>query len=237
MSQMKEAFGQRLRELRKKLGYTQQEMAYAVGKRDNTINEAMQLMSTKSESGPMVPLSKLSWQKSLIAFCVLMLLAGCAARASVQGMTVSAPVTPAFEVRDELKRGISIRLVTGGEETNPLWTSEVGNDEFQAALESSLRNNSLLAEQSPGKYALDAHLIDVQQPLIGFDTKVTSTVQYRLDPVDDDEEPYEELVIESYTATVSESWYGVERLRLANEGSIRGNIRTFIERLMGSYSN
>ena len=31
MSQMKEAFGQRLRELRKKLGYTQQEMAYAVG--------------------------------------------------------------------------------------------------------------------------------------------------------------------------------------------------------------
>ena len=31
MSQMKDAFGQRLRKLRKKLGYTQQEMAYAVG--------------------------------------------------------------------------------------------------------------------------------------------------------------------------------------------------------------
>ena len=31
MSQIKEAFGQRLRELRKKLGYTQREMAYAVG--------------------------------------------------------------------------------------------------------------------------------------------------------------------------------------------------------------
>ncbi len=31
MSQMKEAFGKRLKQLRKDLGYTQQELAYALG--------------------------------------------------------------------------------------------------------------------------------------------------------------------------------------------------------------
>jgi hypothetical protein len=171
-----------------------------------------------------------------VAFGFLALLAGCAAEASVQGMTASAPAYSEFRPPENLERGISIRLVTGGEETNPMWTSEVGNKEFHAALESSLRNNSLLAEDAPERYALDAHLIDVEQPLMSFDTKVTSTIQYRLDPLDGSEDQYEELVIAPYTAKVSESFFGVERLRLANEGSIKSNIQTFIDRLIAHYS-
>ncbi len=184
----------------------------------------------------MIYLSKLSWHRSLLAFCVLLLAAGCASEASVQGMTVSAPAAAAFETPDQLEHAISIRSVAGGEETNPMWTSEVGNEEFHAALEASLRNNSLLAQEAPGQFALDAELIDVEQPLFGFDTEVTSTVQYRLDPADENNEPYEDRVTQSYTATTSDSWYGVERLRLANEGSIRTNIQTFIDRLIESYS-
>jgi hypothetical protein len=37
--------------------------------------------------------------------------------------------------------------------------------------------------------------------------------------------------VSAYTAKMSDSWYGVERLKLANEGSIRDNIAEFIRRL------
>ena len=184
----------------------------------------------------MISLPNLSRHSSLLALGILMSVVGCASEASVEGMTVSAPVSPAIETPDKIEEGISIRSVTGGEDTNPMWTSEVGNEEFHAALESSLRNNSLLAREPTGKYALDAELINVNQPLFGFDTEVTSTVRYRLDPADQNEEAYEDVVTESYTATTSDSWYGVERLRLANEGSIRSNIQAFIDRLIESYA-
>lgn len=180
-------------------------------------------------------MSKITPFRSFLIFGALSFLVGCASEASVQGMTVSALESPTFVVPKDLERGISIRSVTGGEETNPMWTSEVGNEAFRDALAFSLRNNSLLATESAGRFVLDANLIDVEQPLIGFDTKVTSTVQYRLEHVDKVDEPYEDLVVESYTAKMSESWYGVERLRLANEGSIRNNINTFIRRVVEHY--
>ncbi|MCS6780659.1 MAG: hypothetical protein NZ555_13270 [Geminicoccaceae bacterium] len=48
-------------------------------------------------------------------------------------------------------------------------------------------------------------------------------------------EPFATLVIESYTATFADAALGVERLRLANEGSMRRNIETFIDRLVEHY--
>ena len=165
----------------------------------------------------------------LLAVLAPAALGGCVARpASISGMTASNPggTPPAG-----LERSMTVGVVTGGEATNPLWTSEVGNAEFRSALESSLRNFGLLAEGQANEFVVDADLIDVQQPAIGLALTVTSTVAYRVRPSDSAEAVFEDTVIAPYTASATSSFLGTERLRIANEGSIAKNIELFIERL------
>lgn len=73
----------------------------------------------------------------------LALLGACAQPASYSAMVVDpqtlsqafdAPQGPADSYRD----AIVVAPVTGGKQTSPLWTSQVGNAEFQEALVRSL---------------------------------------------------------------------------------------------------
>lgn len=161
----------------------------------------------------------------------LLLLGGCASGATVQGMTVTPADLPSRVVAAEFRGDIGIGVVTGGEDTNPLWTSEVGNEEFKQALRHSLEIQDLYAGAEGSRYVLDAHLLDLDQPLMGFDTTVTSSVKYLLSERATRKTVLEELVVSAHTTEMSKSWYGVERLKLANEGSIRDNIAEFIRRL------
>lgn len=167
---------------------------------------------------------------SLVA-AALLLLGGCASGATGRSMTVTPTDLPGEAISAEFQRTIGLGTVTGGEDTNPLWTSEVGNEEFKQALRDSLQIRDLYADADGSRYLLDAHLLNVDQPLIGFDATVTSPVKYRVTERATKRPVLEELVVSAYTATMSDAWYGVERLRLANEGSIRDNIAEFIKRL------
>lgn len=166
---------------------------------------------------------------------VAAVLNGCASAATLEGMTVAPADARSEAASAELRDAISIRSVAGGEPTNPLWTSEVGNAEFRAALESSPRNYGLLAEGANGNYTLDATLVDLQQPVFGLDLEVTSTATYHLEAKDAQKQSFDDTVISSYTATPSESFFAGQRLRLANEGAIRENIKEFIRRLETAY--
>ena len=150
-------------------------------------------------------------------------------------MTVAPADVRSETASAELRNAISIGSVAGGEPTNPLWTSEVGNAEFRAALESSLRNYGILAEGSPGGYVLDATLVNLQQPLFGLAMEVTSTATYHLEAQNSQKTSFDDTVITSYTASPSESFFAVQRLRLANEGAVRENIREFIRRIEAAY--
>jgi len=169
--------------------------------------------------------------KRSLAAAALLLLGGCASGATVQGMTVTPADVPNRAVAAEFRGAIGIGVVTGGEDTNPLWTPEVGNEEFKQALRNSLEIQDLYADSAGSRYVLDAHLIDLDQPLMGFDTTVTSSVKYLLSERATKSAVLEEVVVSAHTTKMSESWYGVERLKLANEGSIRDNIAEFIRRL------
>ena len=127
---------------------------------------------------------------------------------------------------------MALVTVTGGESTNPMWTSEVGNAEFREALRQSLRANGLLGgEGQPATYGLSAELMEVSQPLFGFDLTVTSSVHYIVTEVASNAVAFDETVTASHTSTVGDAFVAVERLRLANEGSIKENIRVFIDKL------
>lgn len=132
----------------------------------------------------------------------------------------------------KLKNSTFIVSVGGGETTNPLWTSEVGNAEFRGAIEQSLLNHGLLSKNAlSSKYLLKVSLLKVDQPMFGFDLTVTSEVNYLLLRKKINEVVYENSISAPFTATVGDSFLAVERLRLANEGSIRENIKKFLIQL------
>ncbi|MBU2713200.1 hypothetical protein KCG35_19210 [Zooshikella sp. WH53] len=129
----------------------------------------------------------------------------------------------------ELKDNLEVSSVSGGEKTNPAWTSEIDNDAFSAAVKKSLSSQGLLSES--GKYQLEVKMLKVDQPLFGFDMTVTTHVQYTLTDKTNNVTVLNETIVAPYTATVSDAFSGIKRLRLANEGSGKKNITGLLEKL------
>ncbi len=167
----------------------------------------------------------------LLAFVLGASLVGCAAPARIEQMTTtSSMATRAKAESSALRQSVGVKEVTGGKETNPMWISNVGSSEFEQALEASLKDVGLLAPIKPAaKYHLIANLEKLEQPMIGFSMTVTSSVRYMLVDVASKKTVYEKSVVVPYTASVSDAFVGTERLRLANEGSIKANIQQIID--------
>jgi len=171
----------------------------------------------------------------LIFGLAALVLSACASPAKVENMVVPViTATTGAPVADSILVGaVCVTKVTGGEETNPLWTSEVDDASFRAALEGSLRNNQLAATNADNcRYDLEANLLGLAQPVVGFNMTVTSHVNYSVLERDTGNPYFLTTVTTPYTATVGDAFAGVTRLRLANEGSIRSNIQKFIDELL-----
>lgn len=168
----------------------------------------------------------------IIAMCVLSL-AACAA-ASKPGAMV-ANVTEATIIQDtsQLHENVTVGEVGGGKDTNPLWASKVSSVDFAEALRQTFAAHAMLATDE-GDYRLDAELVKLKQPFAGFNMTVTSIVDYTLTHVESGEVVLEETVETAYTAKAGDAFMGVKRLQLANEGSIKGNISTLIEKMIAA---
>ena len=164
----------------------------------------------------------------LIVFAAVSL-AACATPAQVNAMIG----TSMFELSEfsPLRRSVLVNHVSGGQKTNPLWRSEVGDPEFQQALQLSLAMQGITTAAG-ARYSLDAVLMEVRQPLLGFDLTVTSTVRYILTEAPTKRVVFDKTITAAYTATTDDAFNGVERLRLANEGSIRTNLSEFLDQLI-----
>ncbi|MBU8546907.1 MULTISPECIES: hypothetical protein [Roseomonadaceae] len=158
-------------------------------------------------------------------------LAACASGATPGAMTV--PLSPDTIIAEGsgLRQAIATGTLGGGQETNPMWTSQVSNEAFATALRQSLGTHAMLAIQG-GRFRLDATLGTLRQPLMGASLEVTSTVAYRLTAVASGAVVFERTIEAAYTAPFSAAFAAVERLRLANEGSVRENIRQFLAALV-----
>lgn len=162
-------------------------------------------------------------------------LSGCAAGARPDNMVISTVTTAPVSETDAGYKSIRVAHVDGGSKTNPLWMSSVSSEDFQKALENSLRAVGLLADD-PGsaKTEITANLQDLQRPMAGIDMTVTSKVHYSAKATSDQKLVFDDVVAASGTAKFGDSLLAVERLRLANEASIKENIKSFIDRLRKS---
>jgi hypothetical protein len=168
--------------------------------------------------------------KNILLIAAVLILTGCATPAAVENMAVSLPVT---QTNQTLKNAVGVAEVTGGRETNAMWTSQVASDAFKRALEQSLENAGMFSKIVAGsKYQLTADLTRLDQPVMGFDMTVSSTVRYSLIETASRKEVYGRVIQISHTATVSDAFVGSQRLKIANEGAVKANIRAFINDLI-----
>lgn len=171
---------------------------------------------------------------SVISISSCIFLAGCATNASFERMTYMIPTSSDQKPKNpKLIRNITVANVEGGHETNPLWTSQINNENFKKALEVSLHDANLYAVNSkqPSRYQLSANLISIDQPLIGFDLTVNSKIHYELNDLKLNKIIYSKDINSTHTATVSDSFIAIDRLKIANEGSGKNSIKQLINEL------
>lgn len=126
-----------------------------------------------------------------------------------------------------LRESVTVGDIGGGKKTNPLWTSQVSSEDFAETLRQAFTAHTMLSMED-GDYRLDAELVKLKQPLAGFNMTVTADVKYTLTEVATGDVVIDEVISTPYTAKTSDAFIAVERLRLANEGSIRENITQLI---------
>jgi hypothetical protein len=165
-------------------------------------------------------------------FCAIALIQGCATPSAGVNM-VASPEGSTTGPRDpSLQRAIKLRNVAGGSETNALWMSKVSDADFRFALENSLKSAGLLSTGEAPRYQLDATLLSLEQPLVGFSLTVTCSVRYDLSDAASAKRVFGKTITTPFTATTSDAFLGVERMRIANEGAVRQNLRQLLQELL-----
>lgn len=170
--------------------------------------------------------------KNLAILLCAIALSACAAASKPGAMVAELTEATIISENSTLRENVSVGDVNGGKETSPLWKSNVSSDDFAESLRQSFAAHAMLATDE-GNYRLDAELMKLKQPFAGFNMTVTSTVKYTLTDIATSNVVFEETVEEAYTAKTGDAFLGVERLRLANEGSIKGNISSLIKLMIG----
>jgi hypothetical protein len=120
--------------------------------------------------------------------------------------------------------------VSGGKETSKTGASQISNDAFAQALRDSIDKAGLFSKVSSegARYRLTGFIGKVDQPMFGFSLTVKMEVSYTLKDTQSGNTVWTKDVNSEYTAKAGEAFAAVERLRLANEGAARENIRQAI---------
>lgn len=163
--------------------------------------------------------------KTNLSYALLALVAfisGCSTLTRVENMTVEGQ--PSQKIAETpLRKNLAIKDVT--------MVNKAPADRFEEALEGSLRAVGLFAPKDVGSYILTAHVQKLDQPFVGANMTVTASIRYIVTERATGKEVFYKILTLPYTAKFTDSFIGVERLRLATEGAIKANIAQLIDDL------
>jgi hypothetical protein len=149
------------------------------------------------------------------------LIGGCASGSKPDAM-VAQVVAPVHKNDGDVSIAVS-----GGKETSKMGASQISNDAFAQALRESIERAALFSKVATdgARYRLTSFIGKVDQPMFGFSFTVKMEVSYALKDTKSGSTVWTKDVHSEYTATTGQAFAAVERLRLANEGAARENIR------------
>ncbi len=159
----------------------------------------------------------------LLFLCAFVaLLAGCAATpAKHEGMI---PTT--FETAGKHSKTVSVS-VQGGRETKWGTPTNISDEAFMQALVDSITKSQIFSSVVQGKeadYLLTVSIFGMEQPLFGLTYTVKMEAGWTLQRADNGTVVWQESIKSEHTATFSDAFAAVTRLRLATEGAARDNI-------------
>lgn len=163
---------------------------------------------------------------AVLALGLSALLAGCASPATREGM-----IPGDLDTAKKHPQTVSV-AVTGGQETNPLWKSQISDTSFAEALSDAITRSkvfSAVVQGKGGNYQLDVALVSMTQPSFGASFTVDMEAGWSLRRTDSAAVVWQASVKSKHTATVGDAFVGVERLRLATEGAAKNNIKQGLE--------
>jgi hypothetical protein len=159
---------------------------------------------------------------SLPLLAVVSLLAGCATPAGHEGMTPDS-----YDIAKKHPQTVSVS-VGGGNETSAAGKSQISNSEFQLALEAAITKSQVFSgviQGNGGNYLLNVTMFSVEQPSFGLSFTVKLEAGWTLKRADNGTVVWQESIKSSHTATTSDAFAGVARLRIATEGAAKDNIK------------
>jgi hypothetical protein len=165
-------------------------------------------------------------------------LAGCGTPSQPLPMTVSP--AEALQIRawvpEPLRGQVAIGAVQGGMETGRWWGSKVGVAALQQALEESLQAVGMQPsspEPAP-RFELRAELLQLEQPMVpALGVTVGAAVRYTLVDTASGKVVYQRRIANTEEAGLGEAVLSPsERLRIANERALRGNINLLLRELV-----
>ena len=137
-----------------------------------------------------------------------------------------------YEAPKKTGNKICVNESNGGSMTLPFWLPQIPNDNFTEALKSSLLISGAFSELTDNweeEWGLVPQIIEVDQPFFGFNTTVKTKIRYTL--FFKGKQVYELETNESGTAKSGEHFLPSERLKMANEYSVRASFKKFIDDL------
>lgn len=162
-----------------------------------------------------------------LALTALLALTGCATPATQQAMTPTSVV-----VTEKHAGSVSVK-VTGGKETSAAGKSQISDAAFRQAIVDSIQKSQVFESvaDAGNAYQLTAAIIGMDQPSFGLSFTVKMEAGWTLKRVDTGAVVWQEIIKSEHTATTSDAFAGVARLRMANEGAARNNISQALEKI------
>lgn len=157
----------------------------------------------------------------------------CAVMASCAAPTSPTAMVPAGGSTRKFNKTV-VLAVTGGEETKRPSAFTVSNQDFAAAIQSTIEQNDVFSRvfrSGNADYRLEVRLIELDRPMAGFNMTVTADVSWRVREAQSDRLVWQKNIRRSHTAHTGEAFVGVKRLKLAIEGAMRESIKAGLEEI------
>jgi hypothetical protein len=166
-----------------------------------------------------------SIRNSLPALALLVaagILGGCATPATHEGM-----IPTEYDAPTRHSQTVSV-TVGGGQETSSMGKSQISDEALTKALVEAITKSQVFSKVIEGKggnYDLNVSIISMEQPTFGLDFTVKMEAGWTLKNASTGAVVWQKAIKSQHTATTSDAFAAVTRLRLANEGAARNNIK------------
>jgi hypothetical protein len=125
--------------------------------------------------------------------------------------------------------------VSGGKETNATGKPQISDATFTQSLTESIVKSQTFSKVVQGSsgadYLLTVTLFGMEQPSFGLSFTVNLEAGWTLKRASNAQTVWQESIKSTFTATTSDAFAAVVRLRLATEGAARNNISAGLARI------